>query len=77
MEKVMMYDGRLYTIIFYDELDHVLTVNDGDGWTITGYSEQLIGIPKEVYTKYLGKKGWWFKNKDVKKDFKPISVENV
>ena len=77
MEKVMMYDGRPYTIIFYDELDYVLTVNDEDGWTIAANREQLFGVPKEVYDRYLGKKGWWFKSRDIKKDFKPTSVENV
>ena len=72
-----MYDGRLYTVIFYDEDGYVLTVNDEEGWKILPYNGQLVAVPEEVYSKYIGKKGWWFPVDVVKQDFKPISVENV
>ena len=77
MERVMRYDGRLYTIIFHDGRGYVLTVNSEDGWTITADKGQLVGVPKEIYSKYIGKKGWWFTEDLIKQDFKPTSVENV
>ena len=77
MEKVVMYDGRLYKVIFYDVNGWVLTVNDEIGWNIERGADTLDGVPEYIYEKYIGKIGWWFPEGIIEQDFKPFSVENV